>query len=418
MMSDKESKSKIKEVKIDNDSIFSKEDVNTGHQPEFDYIKTLGVLMIVVSHLYIEFSIGYLLIILQDLGIIITAASLMFPMGVGMKYSRHHEIKSYAIRGITLLTLAQYFNLLRDCLPNLIAWWATGKDNFISRALLVMRGDILTFAGLSHLFIALMKKMKLSDVSILIIGIIMNFIAYPLFKIMKFPSNFLLSQFLGYFVMTDAESYFPLFGYFIYVAFGNWIGGIYKKICNKDKFYNRIFIICFPIVIIYHYFRKTNKIPLLPEYNSYEHYSLSPGPDAIHRLMSHMALLAIFYKIDKILGKTPYFIIHCGKYLNQYYMISYIITMQLNIFLKAFGGDKYTSEIKNIDLLVVIISFSCRILIDMNNKYIHFTITTLKNPMRTIVFSLIWIITIISVFYIYPKVKVYATFWNNYLNEY
>ena len=418
MMTDKESKSKIKEVKIDNDSIFSKEDVNTGHQPEFDYIKTLGVLMIVVSHLYIEFSIGYLLIILQDLGIIITAASLMFPMGVGMKYSRHHEIKSYAIRGITLLTLAQYFNLLRDCLPNLIAWWATGKDNFISRALLVMRGDILTFAGLSHLFIALMKKMKLSDVSILIIGIIMNFIAYPLFKIMKFPSNFLLSQFLGYFVMTDAESYFPLFGYFIYVAFGNWIGGIYKKICNKDKFYNRIFIFCFPIVIIYHYFRKTNKIPLLPEYNSYEHYSLSPGPDAIHRLMSHMALLAIFYKIDKILGKTPYFIIHCGKYLNQYYMISYIITMQLNIFLKAFGGDKYTSEIKNIDLLVVIISFSCRILIDMNNKYIHFTITTLKNPMRTIVFSLIWIITIISVFYIYPKVKVYATFWNNYLNEY
>ena len=36
MMTDKESKSKIKEVKIDNDSIFSKEDVNTGHQPEFD----------------------------------------------------------------------------------------------------------------------------------------------------------------------------------------------------------------------------------------------------------------------------------------------------------------------------------------------------------------------------------------------
>ena len=92
--------------------------------------------------------------------------------------------------------------------------------------------------------------------------------------------------------------------------------------------------------------------------------------------------------------------------------------MQLNIFLKATRGDKYTSEIKNIDLLVVLISFSCRILIDMNDKYIHFTITTLKNPMRTIVFSLIWIVTIIMLFYIYPKVKVYATFWNNYLNDY
>ena len=414
-MTDKDSKDKKKNAKIEDNYIFSEENVNMGHQPEFDYLKTFGVLLIVVAHLYTSFSIGHLMSLLEDIANMLTAAFLMFPMGFGMKYSQHHEIKYYVFRGITLLTLAEYFNLLSITLPNLIAWWATKNKNFISRALLLLRGDILTFAGLSNLFFGLLKKIKLSDKSILIIGAIMNFVSYPLFKIMKPPSNFLLSQFLGYFVMTDAESYFPLFGYFFFVAAGNLMGGIYQKISNKDKFYNRILIFGFPFVIIYHYLRKIDKIPLVPIYDSLEHFCLSPGFDAIHRLMSHITLLAIFYKIDKMLGKTPYFIIHCSKNLTQYYLISYVITMHLNIFLRVTRGEKYTSEMKNIDLLALIIAISCRIIIDLNDKYIHFTIIYLKNPTRTIVFALIWIITIICVIYIYPKVEVYATMWNNYL---
>ena len=414
-MTDKDSEVKKRDAKIEDNFIFSKENVNMGRQPEFDYLKALGVLLIVVCHLYSSFSFGYLMSILEDIGIMLSAGVHMFQMGFGMKYSRHHEIKYYVFRGITLLTLAQYLNLLRDALPNLIAWWATGNKNFISRALLVVRGDILTFAGLAHLFFGLLKKIKLSDKSILIIGTIMNFASFPLFKIMKSPSNFLLSQFLGHFVLTDADSYFPLFGYFFFVAAGNWMGGIYQKISNKDKFYNRILIFCFPFVIIYHYLRKNDKIPLVSIYNSFEHFCLSPGFDAIHRLMTQISFLAIFYKIDKMLGKTPYFIIHCGKNLNQYYLISYIITMHMNTYLKVVRGEKYPSEMKNIDLFVIIIAISSKIIIDLNDKYIHFTIIYLKNPTRTIVFALIWILTIISVIYIYPKVEVYATMWNNYL---
>lgn len=414
---EKDLESKKKEAKIDFINDYSKDNVNKGYQPEFDYLKTISIIIMIVSHLNIGFSKCYLYKALEDMEVILSAATFMFLMGIGMKYSRHHDLKDYVSRGITLLTLAQYFNFLRDTLPNLIAWWATRNKNFIARALLIVRGDILTFAGWSHILLALMKKIKLSDISILIIGIIMNLIAYPLFKIMKSPNNFLLSQLLGYFVMTDAESYFPLCGHFVFVALGNWMGGIYQKISNKDTFYNCILICCFPFVIIYQYFRKNNKIPYLPKYNSYEHYCLSPGPDVMHHSMTHMALLALFYKIDKIIGKTPYFIKHFGKNLNQYYMISYIIIMHMSTFLKAIKGEKFTSEMKNLDLFAVIIIVSCRIIIDMNNKYIRFTITNLKNPMRTFVFSLIWTITIICVIYIYPKVEVYATMWNLYLYE-
>ena len=412
---DKDSESKNKKEITENDSIFSKENVNTGHQPEIDYLKALSICIMILSHLNVGYTASYLYLKLEIIEIILSHSCFIFLMGIGMKYTRHQELKYYVARGISLLTLAQLFNFVRDTLPNLIAWWTTGDKVFIARALLIIRGDILTFAGISYLFIALLKKMKLSDVSILIVGIIMNLISYPLFIIMKQPSNFLVSQFLGYFVMTNAESYFPLVGHFVFVALGNWLGGIYQKISNKDKFYNRILIFCFPFVIIYLYIRQNYNIPLLCQFNSYEHYCLSPGPDALHHLATHLSFLAIFYKIDKMLGKTPYIILHFGRNLNQYYIISYIIIMQSSTFLMVTKGEKFTTKMKYLDLFALIIVVSCRIIIDLNDKYIHFTITTLKNPMRTFVFALIWIMTIICVIYIYPKVEVFTTMWNIYL---
>ncbi len=91
--------------------------------------------------------------------------------------------------------------------------------------------------------------------------------------------------------------------------------------------------------------------------------------------------------------------------------------MQSSTFLISTKGEKFTSEMKNLDLLAIVITASSWLLIEMNDKYIHFTITTLKNPKRTIVFSFIWIITFISVAYIYPKVEDYSTMWNLYSYE-
>ena len=418
-MTDKVLESKQKDTKICNNFIFSKDNVNMGHQPEFDYLKTLGVFCISTCHVYMHFNNGndILYIPVYYFTTLLTAGGLMILMGANMRYSRHHEPHNYFARSFVLLTMGQYLNLIRNCLPNVIAWWVTGSNKFIARALLIIQTDILTFAGLAFCLLGIMKKMKLSDNCILTISIIMNFVSLPLFNIMKEPDSYLLRQLLGFFVFTYSEAYFSIFGYFVFVAFGYWIAGYYQKILNKDKFYNRILIFCLPIAAIYQYFRVNNKIPMLTEYNSNVHYYLSPGPDAIHRLMNNMIILAIFYKIDKMLGKTPEFISHCGKNLNQYYMISFIITMHMNAFLKATRGERATNEFKYPDLFGIMLLFISRVLIDINDKYIHFTISTLKNPMRNIVFALIWIMTIISIIYVYPKIEVYSTMWNDYLYE-
>ena len=137
-------KSKKEQEIIDYNYIFSKENVNMGHQPELDYLKSLAVILLIITHIYLEYSIGILYYIMLILVNTITANTFMILMGIGMKYSRHHEPKNYILRGIILLTLSQYLNLIRNTLPNLIAWWTTGNKNFISRAMLVLQADILS----------------------------------------------------------------------------------------------------------------------------------------------------------------------------------------------------------------------------------------------------------------------------------
>lgn len=418
-MSEKEKESKSKqqsEIKeINHTGIFSKEKVNMGHQCEIDYLKALGVFLMVETHYFDEFSPGYFSEIIYFLSFILGAAGFMLLMGIGMQYSRYHAPKNYIARGIGLLTMGQLLNLLRDCLPNLLAYWATGKNVFISRALQVIEADILPFAGLSFFLLAFMKTLKLSSSTILIISLIMNIAAYPLFNIMESPKNFLLSQFLGFFVLTDAESFFPLCSYFVFVAFGYWLGDLYQHMTNKDKFYNLVLIICLPLVTIYYYFRSHYDIPYLPEYFSDEHYCLYPGPDAIASCMTNLIALALFYKLDEMLGgKTPEFVTHAGKNLNQYYIISCMIIFHSCIYIIATKGEHAPKEVKAPTFFSLMVIVICRITIDMNDKYIGFTITKLKKPKQNIVFALVWILSIISVIYIYPKVEVYSTFWNNY----
>ena len=122
---------------------------------------------------------------------------------MGMRYARKQDPKSCFLRGIEILTVGQFLNLLRNALPNLIAWWATGKNIFIAQSLLVLQADILTFAGLAFMLIALLKCLKASDGCILLLGIAMNIAALPIHTYVKMPENYLAGQFAGFFVLTD-----------------------------------------------------------------------------------------------------------------------------------------------------------------------------------------------------------------------
>ena len=138
-MADEKSDSKQKEEKKEENCIFSKENVNMNHQREIDYAKTIGILLFGLIHVYNHYSKGNFSRIIYFIGLILGAGGFMLHMGIGIKYSRHHELKNYISRGIILLTMGQYVYLLRHAVPNLFAWWKTGNKVFISRVLLVFQ---------------------------------------------------------------------------------------------------------------------------------------------------------------------------------------------------------------------------------------------------------------------------------------
>ena len=417
-MADKRPESKRKEEKNSHNSIFSKENVNMGRQPELDYYKAILIFIMVLVHFYENNARDIFSYSIEFIGILSGAPGFMFLMGIGLKYSRHNDTSNYISRGIVLITKGQIVNFLRYALPNLIAWWTTGNKIFISRALIVLQPDILTFAGFSFFFFALLKKNKLSDNSILTIGFIMNITGFLLFHFITPPKSFLLKQLLGFFVLTYTESYFSFLSYFIFVAAGHWFGGIYQKVSNKDKFFNIILISFIPTVYFYYYLRVYYNFPMFPEWGSDEHFCLNPGPDAIASCMCTVIAFGIYNKIDKIFkGKTPHLITHTSKNLNKYYMLHYILIIQISTFVRATRGDIFPSKFKYPTLYAIMILVLCKIIIDINDNYIHFTITNLKNSVKIVVYPLIWMTTIISVIYIYPKVETYTTFWNNYLYE-
>ena len=67
------------------------------------------------------------------------AAVLMISMGLGVRYSRYQSPEEWLARDWELLTVRQLLNLCRNALPNLIAWWISGRQFFIANALLVIQ---------------------------------------------------------------------------------------------------------------------------------------------------------------------------------------------------------------------------------------------------------------------------------------
>ena len=242
--------------------------VNTGRQPEIDMAKGVGIISMILIHAFQECapeSEGILRTIPAVYNGLFGAGVFIVCTGIGMRYSRHQEPKDYAARGIALLTIAQLVNLLRNALPALAAFRLTGERVFIPLMLDVFNSDILSFFGLSFLLMALLKRLKLRDGTILAIGLAMNLLTTLLASVMRSPEAYWPHRIQSLFFLTD-DALFPLGIHFVMVAFGYLIGGIYPYIADKDRMANRVLLSCIPISVIYITLRMNVPFPLMPPY--------------------------------------------------------------------------------------------------------------------------------------------------------
>ncbi|MBR6049731.1 MAG: DUF1624 domain-containing protein, partial [Clostridia bacterium] len=145
--------------------------VNTGRQTELDFGKALPVLCLPFVHCFIECTAsegldhGIPFLFDYVIGSPISAPMFMFCMGVGIVYTKKSSASDLAKRAGKLFLIGLLLNVCRFLLPYLAGYAITGEAGKYLEPLVyrVFGNDILQFASLCFLCIALFVKLKIPD---------------------------------------------------------------------------------------------------------------------------------------------------------------------------------------------------------------------------------------------------------------
>ena len=311
---------------MQDNKIFAKEAVNTGRQREIDVLKTFSIIMMIITHaiddLFIEYESHLPSLIIDDyLAQSVGAQGFMVCMGIGIVYSRAVSPKTYAKRGVGLLFTGQLLNLLRYALPSVLGYGFFGVEELRKNAFLTFSSDIMQFAGLFFLCMALFAHLKLKPLSVFAVSVICN-IAAMLVKGRIATGNYGLDQLLGLIVSTRTESYFPLMHWMIYPCFGILFGSILRHVKDKTAFYGVLLLPCIALFAAYYYVGICIEQPFFSIFSEWESFTSVSLTDALMQLPCQVAMFCVAYFVtrkasDK--GMAPVSFI--SKNINRYYCV-------------------------------------------------------------------------------------------------
>ena len=287
--------------------------VNTGRQQEVDIAKALMVLCLPFIHCIIECTsdeglcsgIPYLFDTI--IGGPFSAPMYLFAMGIGIVYSRRTLPDQQIRRGLGLVWVFYLSNTARFLFPYLIGYAVSGdREHFIEPLLYRWLGnDVLLFAGMAIVAIALMQKAGLGARGMVVIASLMTIASHFIGDVdtgSKFGNIF-----LGYIVGTDdltgyVISDFPILTWLIFPVCGYAFGKVLIRVTDKDRFYSRY---CLPAIIV----------PLIyfPIGIHYEWGMFGEGQNCYYHmrvwdvavcLCLDLGMLAIWYFVSKHAGKA------------------------------------------------------------------------------------------------------------------
>jgi uncharacterized membrane protein len=338
---------------------YCSEPVNSGRQPELDIAKGLAIVFMVWTHVFDELSSstdGLLAMVVREiLGGPFAAPVFMICMGIGISYSKKNEPKDLLRRGIGLLGIGILLNLFRFLLPDIIKYALTLDSKYIHATFMVFSVDILQFAGLAFLFMAVAKKLRLSNTSLMIIGIATSVLGMLLRQVST--GNYYFDQFVGYLWGTDVQSYFPFLNWIIFPLSGIVFGTLFK--CCKDKrgFYLRVSPLC-GVVMLGYLVLTLRYGTIFMSGGSYFFLSLF---DAIFFLILAMGLFGLCYAITRLLPKCSFKpLMRWSRNINVIYCIHLTLLGLISILTQVVLKLDYLSLWQGTLLAVVVLIMSDR----------------------------------------------------------
>lgn len=235
------------------ESFLVKEEVNTGRQKELDLSKAIAIVLMVFCHVGLYFfnenSGSYLLT--DFLGGEFAAPVFMVCLGIGTLYAKHNEPKDLLKRGLITLLFGYILNFIRAGVPTIVGMIINVPSTFGTFLNAVMAIDIMQFAGLAFMVLALFKKLKLTGLQQLFIGILCAGVG----EILAWTStgvdifDFIFGLIWG----TNTSSFFPLLNWIAFPTFGVFFGEMLLHCNDKNKFYKSLFLIgLFGVILAYY----------------------------------------------------------------------------------------------------------------------------------------------------------------------
>ena len=166
----------IKKIK----NSFVNKPVNLGRQSELDVAKGIAIIFMVFCHSFeilcdffnpeisTDFAYGILDVVL---GGSFAAPVFMFCMGISFCYSRKNSAKDMVRRALNVAVVALLLEIARTAIPGFLEWVIFRDPECIEYVYVFFEADILQFAALSMLVIALFKKLNLKPYVMVIIAV-------------------------------------------------------------------------------------------------------------------------------------------------------------------------------------------------------------------------------------------------------
>lgn len=332
--------------------ILAHEELNTGRQREFDYLKGIFMLFIYLIHAF-QVTLSPEDPFLQGIYMFATmsgAAMFIFVMGIGTVYSKNVAPVTFVKSGIRMV-IYQYLNNLVYVAALLVPY------PFVSERLsetgtktlkmliwiYIQYTNIFFITGIIYLVLALLKKMNIKTVWYAVIGVAVAILAPFVYGI---PVDIPV---LGYIVkLLIGDAYFVSFTplYFLaYALLGVAFGKILRHVKNKVRFYGILTCPSIAIVAVWWIliFRRYGLD--ISEMRSALGYSYT-HPDLWHVVASlaHIVIFAaIFFFIENLGGKkdgqshpkNPFAkqVLYYSRHISKYYAlhtIVYFIALGIN----------------------------------------------------------------------------------------
>lgn len=311
--------------------------VNCGRQKELDLAKCGAILCLALIHCIIECTpeeqlvsgIPYLFDTV--IGGPLSATVFMFAMGVGAAYQNNQRTEGGVQRGLRLILIAYVLNIVRFLIPYLIGYGITGDTGKYIDPLLymVLCNDILLFAGLALLLIALFQELKLKDWQMAAIAFAASALGTALNG--TDVNNALGNIFLGYLIGTEdaAEmvmSYFPLLNWLVFPVSGYIFGKRLLRLKDKKLFYGILSAICVPTATIYYAIGIIYERGMFGEgQNCYYHLQFS---DALGAILSTLGVLGICHFLVQYLPKWAISLSESiSRNINSIYCIHWVLVV-------------------------------------------------------------------------------------------